>query len=160
MTAKTAPKQTKADFVRSADRRLSAKDVVAKAKAAGIALTDTYVYNVRGAAKAAASKAAAKPAAPVKAPVAHAVAKSGVSAGPSSPCSRRSRPRSVSAERSRFWWARGPECKPYSGLERAFRADGMGSSGKRRQPEDDRRVAIGSRAEPRARACNRCPLTG
>jgi hypothetical protein len=78
MTAKTAPKQTKADFVRSADPRLSAKDVVAKAKAAGIALTDTYVYNVRGAAKAAASKA--KPA-PVKAPVAHAVAKSGASAG-------------------------------------------------------------------------------
>ena len=81
MTAKTAPKQSKADFVRSVDPRLSAKGVVAKAKAAGIALTDTYVYNVRGAAKAAASKAAAKPAAPAKAPVAHAVAKSGVSAG-------------------------------------------------------------------------------
>jgi len=81
MTAKTAPKQTKADFVRSVDPRFSAKDVVAKAKAAGITLTDTYVYNVRGAAKAAASKAAAKPALPVKAPVPHAVAKSGVGAG-------------------------------------------------------------------------------
>jgi hypothetical protein len=80
MTAKTAPKQTKADFVRSVDPRLSAKDVVAKAKAAGVALTDTYVYNVRGAAKAAASKAA-KPAAPARAPVAHAVVKSGVSSG-------------------------------------------------------------------------------
>ncbi|MGA3124262.1 MAG: hypothetical protein ABSF69_26180 [Polyangiaceae bacterium] len=81
MTAKTAPKQSKADFVRSVDPRLSAKGVVAKAKAAGMALTDTYVYNVRGAAKATASKAAAKPAVPIKAPVAHATATSGVSAG-------------------------------------------------------------------------------
>ena len=81
MTAKTAPKQTKADFVRSVDPRLSAKDVVAKAKAAGIAVTDTYVYNVRGAAKASASKAAAKPAAAVKAPVAHAASKAGASTG-------------------------------------------------------------------------------
>jgi hypothetical protein len=51
---------------------LSARDVVAKAKAAGITLTDTYVYNVRGAAKAAANakatpnKVTAKPATPIK----------------------------------------------------------------------------------------------
>ncbi|MGA3121851.1 MAG: hypothetical protein ABSF69_13880 [Polyangiaceae bacterium] len=72
MAVKTAPTQTKAAFVRSVDPRLSARDVVAKAKAAGITLTDTYVYNVRGAAKAAANakatpnKVTAKPATPIK----------------------------------------------------------------------------------------------
>ena len=81
MTAKQPPSRPKPTLYVPRIPCLSAKDVVAKAKAAGIALTDTYVYNVRGAAKAAASKAAAKPAAPVNAPVAHAVAKSGVSAG-------------------------------------------------------------------------------
>ncbi len=81
MAAKTAPNQTKADFVRSVDFNVPAKDVIAKAKAAGITLTDTYVYNVRGAAKAASNKAAAKPSAPVKAPVASPVPKSAASAG-------------------------------------------------------------------------------
>ena len=78
MTAKQPPSRPKPTLYVPRIPCLSAKDMVAKAKAAGIALTDTYVYNVRGAAKAAASKA--KPA-PVKAPVAHAVAKSGASAG-------------------------------------------------------------------------------
>lgn len=38
--------QSKAGFVRS-HPSLSAKEIVAKAKASGIHLTDTYVYNVR-----------------------------------------------------------------------------------------------------------------
>jgi len=81
MAAKTAQKQTKADFVRSVDPRLSARDVVAKAKSAGIALTDTYVYNVRGAVKAATNNAVTKQATPVKAPVASPGRNNGVTAG-------------------------------------------------------------------------------
>lgn len=66
--------QTKADFVRSVDPDVSAKDVVAKAKEARIELTESYVYNVRGAAKAAAKRTVARPAAKAKAPVAHSTA--------------------------------------------------------------------------------------
>ncbi len=47
---KTAKKKTtasKADFVRSLPLATSGKDAVAKAKAAGIALTEAYVYKIR-----------------------------------------------------------------------------------------------------------------
>jgi hypothetical protein len=48
----TAPKkQTKAAFVRSLPATTPAKDVVAKAKATGISLSENYVYNVRATSK-------------------------------------------------------------------------------------------------------------
>ena len=50
-------KMTKAGFVKSQPAGLSAKEVVGKAKAAGMSLTDKYVYTVRSAAKAKSSKA-------------------------------------------------------------------------------------------------------
>lgn len=56
MAAKKAKKMTKADFVRSLPATTPAKEVVAKAKEAGIALTDMYVYNVRSTSKASAKK--------------------------------------------------------------------------------------------------------
>lgn len=81
MAAKAEKKQTKADFVRSVGPSVSAKEVVAKAKAAGIALTDSYVYNVRSSVKTAANKAAAKPRAATKTRVAHPVARSVANTG-------------------------------------------------------------------------------
>jgi len=72
--AKTAKKPTlsKSDFVRSQPLTLSASEVLAKAKAAGLKLTSQLVYKVRGTAKAkgkakqavGAKKPAASPAAP------------------------------------------------------------------------------------------------
>jgi hypothetical protein len=56
MAAKKAKRMTKADFVRSLPVTTPAKEVVAKAKEAGIALTDMYVYNVRSTSKASAKK--------------------------------------------------------------------------------------------------------
>jgi hypothetical protein len=47
---------SKAAFVRSLAAATPAKDVVAKAKERGMTLTESYVYNVRGAAKAARRK--------------------------------------------------------------------------------------------------------
>ena len=52
---KTSTKKTsvsKSDFIRKQPKSLSATDVVAKAKAAGIKLTSQLVYNVRGSSKA------------------------------------------------------------------------------------------------------------
>lgn len=84
-TASPAPKAagraaktvaTKADFVRTMPRSMPAKEVVATAKAAGVQITEKYVYNVRSDSKpgkaaakkpAAAAKAVAKPSTPVKA---------------------------------------------------------------------------------------------
>src|SRR5437762_10551439 len=43
--------QSKAAFIRSLPATMSAKDVVAKAKAAGITIADTYVYWARGSSK-------------------------------------------------------------------------------------------------------------
>jgi hypothetical protein len=45
-------KPSKAAFVRSLPATTPAKDVVAKAKAAGLSLTEPYVYNVRATSKA------------------------------------------------------------------------------------------------------------
>jgi hypothetical protein len=56
MAAKKAKRTTKADFVRSLPATTPAKEVVAKAKEAGMALTDMYVYNVRSTSKASAKK--------------------------------------------------------------------------------------------------------
>jgi len=55
---------SKAEFVRAQARTMPAKDVVAKAKAEGIALTDSYVYKLRSVKKGkapAAAKAAKTP---------------------------------------------------------------------------------------------------
>ena len=49
--AKAGSTKSKAAFVRGLPSSTPAKDVVAKAKAAGMKLTTSYVYNVRGAAK-------------------------------------------------------------------------------------------------------------
>ena len=46
-TTKTSQQQSKADFVRSLPKNLSTKEVVAKAKQAGIKLGEDYVYKVR-----------------------------------------------------------------------------------------------------------------
>lgn len=73
-SAKTAA--TKADFVRTMPRSMPAKEVVATAKAAGVQITEKYVYNVRSDSKTGkaavkkpspTAKAVAKPATPVKA---------------------------------------------------------------------------------------------
>ena len=50
-TAKKSRKTSKAAFVRSFPSSTPAKEVVAKAKAAGITLSDAYVYNVRATSK-------------------------------------------------------------------------------------------------------------
>ena len=50
-TAKKSRKTSKAAFVRSFPSSTPAKEVVAKAKAAGISLSDAYVYNVRATTK-------------------------------------------------------------------------------------------------------------
>jgi hypothetical protein len=55
-STKKAPTMSKAAFVRSLAASTPAKEVVAKAKERGMALTESYVYNVRGAAKAAKRK--------------------------------------------------------------------------------------------------------
>ena len=55
-TTKKAPLISKAAFVRSLAATTPAKEVVAKAKERGMSLTESYVYNVRGAAKAAKRK--------------------------------------------------------------------------------------------------------
>jgi|HubBroStandDraft_2_1064218.scaffolds.fasta_scaffold42076_3 hypothetical protein len=55
-TTKKPTVMSKAAFVRSLAATTPAKEVVAKAKARGMTLTESYVYNVRGAAKAAKRK--------------------------------------------------------------------------------------------------------
>lgn len=55
---KTTKKQSKSDFIRSLPGTMSAADVVAKGKAAGVKFSPQLVYNVRGGAKA--KKAPAK----------------------------------------------------------------------------------------------------
>ncbi len=61
--AAAAPTQSKADFVRSLPPELSAKEVLAKAKEAGIKIGENYVYALRPAGKRPAAKhAPAKPA--------------------------------------------------------------------------------------------------
>jgi hypothetical protein len=55
-TAKKATLISKAAFVRSIAATTPAKEVVANAKERGMTLTESYVYNVRGAAKAAKRK--------------------------------------------------------------------------------------------------------
>jgi hypothetical protein len=55
-TASAKVKISKAAFVRSLPTSMSAKEVVAKAKALGITLTDAYVYNVRATSKAGKAK--------------------------------------------------------------------------------------------------------
>jgi hypothetical protein len=50
-TKRTSRKTTKADFVRNLPPSTPAKEVIAKAKAAGLSLSKTYVYLVRGHAK-------------------------------------------------------------------------------------------------------------
>jgi hypothetical protein len=55
---KTAKKMTKAAFVRSLPASTPAKEVVEKAKAASLTLTEGYVYNVRATSKAAKNRAA------------------------------------------------------------------------------------------------------
>lgn len=50
--ARTPDPKSKAGFVRSQPSTLSAAEVVAKAKAAGLTLDDRYVYSVRTAANA------------------------------------------------------------------------------------------------------------
>jgi hypothetical protein len=57
-TAKKATVMSKAAFVRSLAATTPAKEVVANAKERGMTLTESYVYNVRGAAKAAKRKRA------------------------------------------------------------------------------------------------------
>jgi hypothetical protein len=57
-TTKTSAQQSKADFVRSLPKNLSTKEVVAKAKQAGIKLGDDYVYKVRSRERAKTSKRA------------------------------------------------------------------------------------------------------
>ena len=56
--AATKTTMTKTAFVKSQPASLSAKEVVEKAKAAGITITDKYVYNIRSVAKM--TKSAAK----------------------------------------------------------------------------------------------------
>lgn len=46
-----AKKQTKAAFVRSLPRGMSAKDVIAKGKAAGMSLSAAHVYAIRSGSK-------------------------------------------------------------------------------------------------------------
>ncbi len=57
-SSKKAPQMSKAAFVRGLAASTPAKEVVAKAKDRGMVLTESYVYNVRGAAKAARRKRA------------------------------------------------------------------------------------------------------
>jgi hypothetical protein len=54
-------KMSKADFVRSQPGDMPAKEVVAKAKAAGLSVSDNYVYTLRYEAKKRAGKTPGKP---------------------------------------------------------------------------------------------------
>jgi hypothetical protein len=56
----TKKPQNKSAFIRSLPGTMSAAEVVAKGKAAGISLSEKYVYNIRGAAKTAKKKKAVK----------------------------------------------------------------------------------------------------
>ena len=58
--------QTKTAFVLSHPKDMPAKEIVAKGKAAGVKLTDAFVYAIRSAAKRKAHKGAPKHAAPRK----------------------------------------------------------------------------------------------
>jgi hypothetical protein len=62
--ASTKPAQSKSAFIRSLPSSTPAKEVVKQAKALGMKLTESYIYNVRGAAKKAAKakRAAGSPA--------------------------------------------------------------------------------------------------
>lgn len=53
---KTSKKTSKADFVRNVPPSTPVKDVIAKAKAAGLSVSKTYVYLVRGSARTKATK--------------------------------------------------------------------------------------------------------
>jgi hypothetical protein len=57
-TTKKTNVMSKAAFVRGLAATMPAKEVVAKAKERGMTLTESYVYNIRGAAKAAKRKRA------------------------------------------------------------------------------------------------------
>jgi hypothetical protein len=61
-TINTSQQQSKADFVRGLPKNLSTKEVVAKAKQAGIKLGEDYVYKVRSRERAKAPKRADAPA--------------------------------------------------------------------------------------------------
>jgi hypothetical protein len=54
------PVKSKAEFVRTLPSSTPAKEVVAKAKAAGISITETHIYGVRAADRRAKKKSAAK----------------------------------------------------------------------------------------------------
>jgi hypothetical protein len=54
------PVKSKAEFVRTLPSSTPAKEVVAKAKAAGISITETHIYGVRSADRRAKKKSAAK----------------------------------------------------------------------------------------------------
>jgi hypothetical protein len=71
-SASTKSVTSKAAFVRGLPASTPAKDVVAQAKAAGIKLGVSYVYNIRGAAKMAAKKKRAVAKSPAVSPVASA----------------------------------------------------------------------------------------
>jgi len=63
MPRATTPKKapiSKSDFIRSQPATLSASEVLAKAKAAGLTLTSQLVYKVRGTAKGAAKRGTRK----------------------------------------------------------------------------------------------------
>jgi hypothetical protein len=49
--ASTKPAKSKSAFIRSLPSNVPAKEVVKQAKAIGMKLTESYIYNVRGAAK-------------------------------------------------------------------------------------------------------------
>jgi hypothetical protein len=66
---KTTPKkQSKAAFVRSLPATTPAKEVVAKAKAANLALSENYVYNVRATTKSSVRKKGRGDGAPKQSP--------------------------------------------------------------------------------------------
>jgi hypothetical protein len=78
MAAKKTPKKptpNKSDFIRQQPSSMSAKEVVAKAKAAGMTFAPVLVYKVRGRAK-------SKTSAPVKAPATVATASNSASTKP------------------------------------------------------------------------------
>ena len=74
------PVQSKAEFVRTLPSSTPAKEVVAKAKAAALAITKDYVYSVRSADKQAKKKPAAKSNTPKPAMIAAAVVHGSASA--------------------------------------------------------------------------------
>jgi hypothetical protein len=62
--AKTPKKTNKSAYVRSLPPSMSAKDVVNKAKEAGIKLTEAYVYTIRSSSKRAGGRRGATPGRP------------------------------------------------------------------------------------------------